>query len=491
MRSGILALALCTGAMAATYEIGPGRALQSIGAAPWTTLQPGDIVLIHWRPEPYKEKWVIARTGTMNAPLIIRGVPGPQGQLPVIDGAGAVTPRNLDFWNQERGVIKVGGSSVPREDSPASYPSYVVIENLEVKGARAPTQFLSTTGGQAGYEFNAAGIYIERGRNITIRGCWLHDNGNGLFIGSDRVNPTTDILIERNRVDSNGYGGRNPEQHNTYTEAARITYQYNYFGPLTRESEGSNLKDRSAGTVVRYNWIEGGNRQLDLVEAGSDAIMRDPRYNEAFVYGNVLIDHAGPDNSQLINYGGDLRDTDRYRGGTIFLYNNTIVSYRTDIADMIRLGVRRATADVRNNIYFVPEARERVSILQNDGIVDLRNNWFQAGFRPGSTDNAPGIVRDIAGNMTGVDPGFIDPSQSDYRLSPSSPCVNAGTEEASGAASLHRLAEQYVKHMAAKARPRTSALDVGAFESDVRLLWRIPSLTNPGSFPPLPLPGTP
>jgi hypothetical protein len=64
---------------AATYEVGPGKPLTSIGQAPWAALQPGDTVLIYYRSTPYKEKWVICRQGTATAPITVRGVPGPTG----------------------------------------------------------------------------------------------------------------------------------------------------------------------------------------------------------------------------------------------------------------------------------------------------------------------------------------------------------------------------------------------------------------------------
>lgn len=43
-------------AAATTYEVGPGQPYTSIGAVPWHTLGPGDLVLIHWRPTPYRKR---------------------------------------------------------------------------------------------------------------------------------------------------------------------------------------------------------------------------------------------------------------------------------------------------------------------------------------------------------------------------------------------------------------------------------------------------
>src|SRR5687768_5209294 len=109
----ILAVALAGSSDAATYDVGPGHPFESIGAAPWATLEPGDIVRIHWRPEPYREKWVICRQGTAGAPIIVSGVPGPNGELPIIDGSGAVTAPGLNYWSEQRGIIKIGGANSP------------------------------------------------------------------------------------------------------------------------------------------------------------------------------------------------------------------------------------------------------------------------------------------------------------------------------------------------------------------------------------------
>lgn len=38
---------------------------------------------------------------------------GPGGELPVISGENAITPSPLNFWNEDRGLLKIGGSNVP------------------------------------------------------------------------------------------------------------------------------------------------------------------------------------------------------------------------------------------------------------------------------------------------------------------------------------------------------------------------------------------
>ena len=77
--------------LAVNYEVGPGMSYENIGDVPLESLNPGDSVLIHYRTEPYCEKWVIARSGTASDNIVFSGVPGSEGEIPVIDGRNAVT----------------------------------------------------------------------------------------------------------------------------------------------------------------------------------------------------------------------------------------------------------------------------------------------------------------------------------------------------------------------------------------------------------------
>src|SRR5215207_3446753 len=124
-------------------------------------------------------------------------------------------------------------------------------------GPSKPYANIGDGGATQSYTANASAIYVEKGEHITVRDCLIHDSGNGFFVASsDAV--SRDILVEGNHIYDNGNTGSIFE-HNDYTAAVGIVFQYNRFGPLRAGASGNNLKDRSAGTVVRYNWIEGGN----------------------------------------------------------------------------------------------------------------------------------------------------------------------------------------------------------------------------------------
>lgn len=454
-----LAAVWVSAAGAATYEIGPGKPYTSIGAVPWASLQPGDTVLIYWRTDPYKEKWVICRQGTAAAQITVRGVAGPGGVLPVIDGNGAVTAPGLNYWSEARGVLKIGGANTP----PDTMPRYIVVENLEIRSARPPYTFTDDVGVAQTYSANASSIYLEKGENITIRNCIIHDSGNGLFVASSDVDVSRDILIEGNYIYDNGNDGSLYE-HNSYTAALGITFQYNRYGPLRAGALGNNLKDRSAGLVVRYNWIDGGNRQLDLVDGEDSIVIRtDPRYRETHVYGNVLMEPANAGNRQMVHYGGDSNRTKNYRKGTMFFYNNTMVSTRTDRTSLFRLSTNSERCDARNNVFYATAAGNTVSLADVYGVFDLSHNWIKPGWVR-SFGNFRGTVNDDGTMVQGASPGFVNESAQDYHLASGSAAIDAGGLLNVLVLPANDVLRQYVKHQLSEARPQDPPLDIGAFE---------------------------
>ena len=297
-----LVVALPRTTEAFTYEVGPGKPYANVGDVPLEALSAGDTLLIYYRATPYKEKFVIAAVGTPSAPVTIRGVLGPNGERPILDGNGATTRAQLNYPSRVRGVVKIGASVVPFADGTSVMPQWIVIENLEIRGAHNPNTFTGPTGATETYTAPASAIYVEFGENITVRNCDMNNNGNGFFVFSSDTIASRNILVEGNYIHDNGNVGSN-FKHNVYVEAIGITFQYNHLGALLPGAGGNNLKDRSAGLVVRYNWIEHSNRQLDLVHGEDSVLVRtDPRYRTTHVYGNVIIEHPNSGNNDICFY---------------------------------------------------------------------------------------------------------------------------------------------------------------------------------------------
>lgn len=451
----IALLAFAASAYAATYEVGTDQAYTSIGAVPWESLNAGDTVRIHWRATPYREKWVINRSGTQSSPITVIGVPGTDGSLPVISGENATTRSALSYWGRQRSVIKVGGASVPGDAS----ANWIVIENLEVISGREPYSYTSPSGVTESYTSTAASIFIETADHVTVRNCVIRDSSNGLFVA---YNPSSNIVVSGCYIYGNGRSG-SVYEHNVYTETRGITFEYNRFGPLRAGCPGNNLKDRSAGTVVRYNWIEGGNRQLDLVESADFSEIRDdPAYRTTLVYGNVLIEPVGDGNRQMIHYGGDNGDESLYRKGKLYLYGNTLVSQRTDRTVMARLSSDGESADVRDNIIYTTAAGTTVALLEDVGVLAFTGNWLKPGYINSVT--GAGTVT-ASGNLTGSAPGFSDEAGQDFHPAAGSPCIGAAVALPAAVLPSNDVIRQYVSHRQSVAR--ADVQDIGAFSRTI------------------------
>jgi hypothetical protein len=466
-------IASTVSAYAATYNVGPGQALATIGGVPWATLQPGDVVRIHWRAEPYAEKWVIGRSGTAALPITIQGVAGPGGELPVVDGRNAVTVPGVNFWSENRGVIKIGGSNTPS----STFANFIVIENLEIRSGHPSYNFTNDINGTEAYSTSASSIYIERGENITVRNCRLHDSANGFFVASGDDGVSRNILVEGNYIFGNGVEG-SIFQHNNYTAAFNITFQYNRFGPPRAGAPGVNLKDRSAGLVVRYNWIEGGNRNLDLVDGEDSAIIRNaPEYRKTFVYGNILIKQDGG-NNQAVHYGGDSGTTANYRKGKLYFYNNTLYSTRTGTTVVMRLSTNEELCDARNNIFFNTAVGTNLAMLAESGTLTLANNWAKTGWRNSHEGTFNGSVTGGGTMVTGSSPGFANATNQDFRLTTGSAAINAGTDLHPDSLPAHNVLRQYLRHQLSQGRPSNGAFDLGAFEFGQQVLISPAALPN-------------
>ncbi|TDR16766.1 right-handed parallel beta-helix repeat-containing protein [Marinicella litoralis] len=443
---------------ATDYHVDSNPPYFNIGDVPWATIQAGDRVFIHWRTAPYKEKWVINAVGTELNPIHVIGVNGPNGEQAVIDGNGATTVPGVNFWNERRGLIKIGGSNTPNNH----LPEHIIIENLDIRSARPPYQFTNDGGGTETYATNAASLYVEIGANITFRNNTIRDSGNGIFVGANG-GQTQNILIQNNHIYDNGIDGRIYE-HNTYTAAIGIVYEGNRFGALREGALGNNLKDRSAGLVVRNNWIEDGNRQLDLVDAeDSSVLVNHPSYATTHVYGNVLIESDGQGNSQMVHYGGDSGTVADYRKGDLYFYNNTVISTRTGNTTLLRLSTNDETAHVFNNVYYGTGNGGLLALIGGNGQVNMQHNWFKTGWQDCHCTPA-GSITDLGNNLTGTDPMFSNLAGQTWSPTANSDLINNGMQPLAAVLPDHTLLEQYQEHQSTQSRPISGTTDIGAFE---------------------------
>jgi hypothetical protein len=511
------------------YEVGPGKACQSLNAVPWETLGPGDSVRVHWRSTPYREKVLIANQGTAANPIVFCGIPdGPAGALPILDGRGATTRAQTKFGPsagqnsnvEDQGVVIV----FPGVHWYQQKPRHIVIAGLQIQGARTdpdPSKAdfydetgkgrkYSTYGGKSG----ASAVYIWGAENITVRGDVLVDSGNGLMVLSQFDEQTTSrhIVIEGNEFHANGSPG-SYGTHNAYTEAIDIIYQYNHFGRLADGAEGDAIKDRSAGTVIRYNRIEPGEFMVNLVDASSGnrvAISTDPTYAHTWVYGNVFLDRPNPSTTvfpggtsltkngvfwstalshAIVHYGGDSYNYAYYRHGTLHFYANTVVveadASKNAPVSLFQLTndptkpTGAGTVDLRNNVvwrgaqaasatpvgvYLADSGTAAVTL----GAFVLGPSWMSTGvsLTPVKPFQTPLVVNQppVWGGAQNA-PGFTSLAANDVRPAAGSALIDkAGALDMLAAAQYPVLAEYAAPSNGAARTVHGAKLDLGALE---------------------------
>lgn len=462
------------------YEVGPGRPYETLAEVPTETLRGGDTIRVHYRPEPYREKVMLGGRGSEDQPIRLCGVPGPGGELPVLDGAGASTRPQSDFpyeGHQARGVLVIGHrNGDPYEEMPGPF----VVETIAVTGGRPSNTFADVDGETQSYSEAVGGIFVQRARGVTIRGCDVYGNANGLFLGtSGGEEGTYDVLVEGNAVWGNGTPGSD-RQHNVYDEANGIVYQFNYFGPPDPESLGTNVKDRSAGLVFRYNFVEGGAHLLDLVDTQEAKAWHVdlPAYHETFVYGNVL--RSTGLTGSMIHYGGDSEEYELYRKGTLYFFHNTVVAEVAGQEDyqvqaLFELSTNDERAWSRNNVYFAtvdPSDHRPVVLLGardgvTSGLFDGSGDWSLRGLTPWKM--IPDEVQNFVGDVQGfdpaeanVDPSFVDVSSDDLRPTGDSPLVGAGASLPAELDEDWLPVYVYVPHQKVAPRSDASAPTIGA-----------------------------
>lgn len=375
-----------------TYHVGPGRQFTELDDVPWLSLQAGDVVNIHHRAEPYRTKIGLRAQGRADAPVVLHGVTDAQCRRPVISGENATTARDAaanGFFSKQHsepyGLIFIYKS---RDEAWGSRPRHIRIENLKLTGAHKDKRFTGMDGQGASYVGGAAAIYAIVVEDLTVENCEITGNGNGIFINSrSDEEASRNVFIRHNRIWNNGNVGSWLE-HNLYVQTARALYEGNDIGQLVPGARGSSLKDRSSGTVVRYNRITAAARALDLVEieGGVRPVREDPLYDRAWVIGNLIIndfEQPGGASVKMIHWGGD-NDERFFRGGTLEFAHNTVIARgeqsKVWYMALFDLPTERQTVRASGNLIASLGSTE-LRLGHEAGTIELAGtNWISRGW---------------------------------------------------------------------------------------------------------------
>lgn len=324
---------------------------------------------------------------------------------------------NAAVWRQHNLTIRgIGGRAHLKADGVAAEGKAIwviegdntTIENIEFSGARVRDR-------------NGAGIRLE-GAGLTIRRCYFHDNEMGILTGK---NPTSDIVIEYSEFANNGFeydDAYRDAGHNLYIGQVRsFTLRHSY---VHHAKIGHNVKSRARENYILYN------RLMDEQTGTSSYIVDISNGGTSYLIGNLIQQGPKNDNSTLVAYAteGEINPS---RG--FYIVNNTFVN------------------NDRSGTYIENFSKQTPAKLVNNIFASVGDTIL----------NGPG---ELVNNLITDAPGFVDATKFDYRLTASSPAIDAGTNPNSinGFALLPRW---HYQHLAGRAERRiTDAIDIGAYE---------------------------
>jgi hypothetical protein len=441
----------------------------SIDAVPWETLN-NTRVEIEYRAEPYRSK--IAINGNQ---IEVVGLPGPNGEKPVIDAASATTRPTMDFGrasaraiNEARGgvVIVTRGS-----ESGINQPTGIRIAGLAIRNSHPSKTFTDSLGATQHYGTFGGALWIDAGHDVRVEDCDIADSAQGIYSRSlDGADATIsrDLLVRGCTFDGCGMAN-NETLHTLYVQSIGLTIEGCHIRSMAPGASGNAIKSRSVGEVIRYNFIECGTYAFDLVEAEDypNAAMADPAYRVSHVYGNI-IDKPGV---LAVHYGGDHVGSEAsYRKGTLNFWNNTVRmrgarnasgALTEGVVYVFKISTQDETVQAWNNIItFAPDiqfkalrtGQDVASGYTSGGVLNLGVNWILAGW----VDTDP--YHPLGGQLNGaanVITGTADPFDSAYK--PSGSAIGVAT---TGLADYPVDAQFDVATMTIVAR--ASAADLGA-----------------------------
>ena len=422
------------------FDIGEGKTYSSTHEVELHRLQAGDIVRLFAKSsgEGYHEQLFIKGVGTAQLPIIVGGVANAQGDLPLIDGDGALSTPNFGdiYWNEDRQVVLVGQYGQAKSD-------YIQLSNIRIQNAVRGGRFVDERNRSGSYAANVAGIRFANIGHAELKYMDITGNENGIFSST-----TDELYIHHSSVYENGVTTTTDQEHNFYLgggAGSKVIIEANFIGDLL--NDGQQFKSRAETTIFKYNWLEGGkNSLLDFVEDANNG------KSDAYVYGNVLIKQDPTNNTRVFHFGGDNGSIDR--SGDLYFYNNTVIVY-AQRAYLFQLNEDNVHAHVDNNIFYYHSTSGRTVNMTCHNVLDAgklsgANNAFSSDF----------VIGGLLSSSLSVSSGdFVDFNNQDFRLISSSGLLSSPNNLPNHALPVTL---QYQKHKKVVVRNDSGTI-VGAF----------------------------
>ena len=293
--------------------------------------------------------------------------------------------------------------------------------------------------GDSTNEGNGIAVFNESADNNTIAGCTTHNNqGDGIVFHGDDI---SDYDGPDNGKVSYCKAYRNGEQGIEIYMATNCIVEYNeaYENGQVQISNGQGIKlasieeKRNVGNVVRYNYCH------DNLYTGISTYKDD--WFE--IYYNIIASNAG--------YGVAISD---YNGGKVL--NNTI--YNSGKTGIVFQTATISNAELKNNLIDSSQWGTGIRLYSNAvgkvtsdynavsdtyfGRVDASSYNFSDWKNATSQD----------GNSIAADPQLVAPTDSNFRLNSTSPCIDAGVPVGLN------------KDFEGTSVPKDHGIDIGAYE---------------------------
>lgn len=281
MKTSVLLLSLLAGVStsgAATLTVGP-HGQYATPCAALHSISDGDSVFVDANNGiPYTEPADPTHRGRSdcritNSHLTIKGING----TPILDATGELI---------EKGIFVLDGHDI-------------TVDNFEFRNANDLTNPTSSN--------NAAGIRIEDGSeaapaggNITVRHCYIHDNGDGILSGNAGpgvgawFSPNPYLLFDYDNFAHNGIDG-DGHTHNMYIGAGG-NMDFTLRNSVSIDAVfGHTLKSRAPINHILYNRIGDASGKTSY-------ILNFPLGGTTFIIGNVLYKTAVTDPNANPNF---------------------------------------------------------------------------------------------------------------------------------------------------------------------------------------------
>ena len=153
----------------------------------------------------------------------------------------------------------------------------LTLENIELSGAKVPDK-------------NGAGVRQEKG-NLTLTGCRLHNNENGILAGAVQ---DAELTVRKSEFYLNGHG--DGYSHGIYAgKIKKLTVEDSYFHDT---KVGHHIKSRALSTEINRNRLDDGkgdaSYSIDIPNGGT-ALIRE----------NTIIQGEKSQNQTMLSYGAE------------------------------------------------------------------------------------------------------------------------------------------------------------------------------------------